>query len=152
LDYNLLTVTIEFFTKGNYDFLLDFLYFIIILSSIFIIIIKNTIISAIFLIALFFFVSVYLIILGLSFLGLSYIIVYIGALSILFLFILMLINIKISEIKNDTMNSIPLFFVISILFIYPSIMFLPYFIYLMDNVYDYFHNFSEKLFFVIGNV
>ncbi len=41
-----------------------------------------------------------------SFISLSYLIVYIRAVSILFLFILMLINIKISELHSNTNNSI----------------------------------------------
>jgi NADH-ubiquinone oxidoreductase chain 6 len=124
----------------------------IIISSISIIITKNTIISAFFLISLFFFVSLYLIILGLNFLGLSYIIVYIGAVSILFLFILLLINVKISEIKVNTTNNIPLFFIISILFIHPSLIFFPYYIDITKNIYNYFYISLEKLFFVLGSV
>src|ERR1700744_3346517 len=39
---------------------------------------------------------------------LSYILVYVGAVSILFLFILMLINIRVSELISNTNNNIPL--------------------------------------------
>jgi NADH-ubiquinone oxidoreductase chain 6 len=42
------------------------------------------------------------------FIGLSYLLVYVGAVSILFLFILMLINIRVSELIGDTNNNIPL--------------------------------------------
>lgn len=55
--------------------------------------------------------------LGFFFLGLSYILVYIGAVSILFIFILMLINIRISELLSETRNSISLAIIITI-FIY----------------------------------
>jgi NADH-ubiquinone oxidoreductase chain 6 len=48
----------------------------------------------------------YLMMLGMNFIGLSYILVYVGAVSILFLFILMLINIRISELSSNTSNSI----------------------------------------------
>ena len=48
--------------------------------------------------------------------GLSYILVYVGAVSILFLFILMLINIRISELLSETNNDIPLAFLIVLLF------------------------------------
>jgi NADH-ubiquinone oxidoreductase chain 6 len=71
-------------------------------------------------------ISSYLIILGLSFIGLSYLLVYVGAVSILFLFILMLINIKGSEILSYTSNSIPLAIIITILFNYPMYQILPY--------------------------
>jgi len=56
--------------------------------------------------------------LGLSFIGLSYLIIYIGAVSILFLFILMLINVRISELQNNTSNSLPLAAIIIIFFNY----------------------------------
>ena len=50
--------------------------------------------------------------------GLAYILVYVGAISILFLFILMLINIRISELLNETNNDIPLAILIVMLFFY----------------------------------
>jgi len=48
------------------------------------------------------------IIISKKFIGLSYLLVYVGAVSILFLFILMLINIRVSELISDTNNNIPL--------------------------------------------
>jgi NADH-ubiquinone oxidoreductase chain 6 len=87
-----------------------------IFCAILVIINKNPIVSVLFLICLFVLISGYLILLGMNFIGLSYLLVYIGAVSILFLFILMLINIRISEIQNETINSLPLAIVISISF------------------------------------
>jgi NADH-ubiquinone oxidoreductase chain 6 len=54
--------------------------------------------------------------LGINFIGLSYLLVYVGAVSILFLFILMLINIRISELLSNTSNSIPLATIIALSF------------------------------------
>jgi NADH-ubiquinone oxidoreductase chain 6 len=88
-----------------------FLYIIIVISllaGILIITTKNPIVSVLYLILLFSCISCYLIFLGLKFIGLSYLLVYVGAVSILFLFILMLINIRVSELVSDTSNSIPL--------------------------------------------
>jgi NADH-ubiquinone oxidoreductase chain 6 len=96
------------------------------MSGIFVIISKNPIISVLFLIGLFLSISSYLIILGINFIGLSYILVYIGAVSILFLFILMLINVIISELHSNTSNSIPLAVIITIAFNYPVYKILPY--------------------------
>jgi len=79
-----------------------------ILSGIFIIITKNPIVSVLYLILLFSSVSCYLIFIGIKFIGISYLLVYVGAVSILFLFILMLINIRVSELISDTNNNIPL--------------------------------------------
>jgi NADH-ubiquinone oxidoreductase chain 6 len=78
------------------------------LLGILVIISKNPIVSVLFLIGLFLSISCYLILIGLNFIGLSYLLVYIGAVSILFLFIVMLINVRISELLIDSINSIPL--------------------------------------------
>ena len=74
--------------------------------TILIIVNKNPIISILYLIALFLGVAVYLIILGLSFISLSYLLVYVGAVSIIFLLILILIDIRISELKKLILNNI----------------------------------------------
>src|ERR1700743_1842462 len=84
--------------------------------GIFIIITNNPIISVLFLIGLFISIASYLMMLGINFIGLSYLLVYVGAVSILFLFILMLINIRISELVTNNSNSIPLAIMIGIFF------------------------------------
>src|ERR1700712_2456497 len=89
---------------------------LIIIFSIFIIISRNPIISVLYLIGLFLLISIYLIIIGLVFIGLSYLLVYVGAVSILFLFILMLIDIRVSELQTENNNSILLSILISILY------------------------------------
>ena len=87
---------------------LDIIVLVSFLSGIFTIIAKNPIVSVLYLILLFASISCYLILIGIVFIGISYLLVYVGAVSILFLFILMLINIRISELVNDTNNNIPL--------------------------------------------
>jgi NADH-ubiquinone oxidoreductase chain 6 len=54
--------------------------------------------------------------LNISFIALAYLLVYVGAVSILFLFILMLINIRVSELTTDNSNSIPLSVIIITIF------------------------------------
>lgn len=115
---NFLFFSTEYFTNGYKDEILNLLSIISIFCAISVIIIKNPIFSILFLIGLFLSISSYLIILGISFIGLSYLIVYIGAVSILFLFILMLINIRTSELQSNTSNSLPLTINITILFNY----------------------------------
>ena len=105
---------------------LDLLYIIAILLGVLVIISKNPIVSVLFLIGLFLSIASYLMILGLNFIGLSYLLVYVGAVSILFLFILMLINVRISELLSNTSNSIPLAILITISFNYPVYQILPY--------------------------
>lgn len=123
----------EYDTNGYYYYLLDLLSILAILSGIFTIITKNPIISILFLIGLFASIASYLLLIGLSFIGLSYLIVYIGAVSILFLFILMLINIRISELQSNTKNSILLAVIITFFFDYILFQILPYSITVSNN-------------------
>jgi NADH-ubiquinone oxidoreductase chain 6 len=103
-------------TNGYNDSYLQLLSFMAIVTGISVIIIKNPILSVLFLIGLFMSISSYLLLIGLNFIGLSYLLVYIGAVSILFLFILMLINVRISELQAETSNGLPLAFLIGICF------------------------------------
>lgn len=137
---NNLFIVNESFTNGYRNEVLDVISLLVILSGIFVIISKNPIISLLFLIGLFAGISSYLLIIGLSFLGLSYLVVYIGAVSILFLFILMLINIRMSELQSNTNNSIPLAVSIAILFNYPLFQLLPYDIAILNNYNNYLNN------------
>ena len=123
---NTVFVTYETFTNGYSVEILDIISIVGIVSGIFTIISKNPIVSVLFLIGLFLSISSYLIILGMNFIGLSYLLVYVGAVSILFLFILMLINVRISELLSNTSNSIPLALIITIAFNYPLFNILPY--------------------------
>ena len=115
---NTLYLINEIYTNGSISNILNIISLIAIICGIFVIISKNPIISVLFLIGLFAGISSYLIILGLTFIGLAYLVVYIGAISILFLFILMLINIRISELQGNTNNSILLSILIGIFFSY----------------------------------
>jgi NADH-ubiquinone oxidoreductase chain 6 len=123
---NTLFILSENFTNGYRAEVLDIISLLSILCGILVIISKNPIVSVLFLIGLFISISSYLIILGLSFIGLSYLLVYVGAVSILFLFIFMLINVRVSELLSNTSNSIPLAVIITISFNYPLYQILPY--------------------------
>lgn len=116
----------ETFTNGYRAEVLDIISLLAILCGILVIISKNPIISVLFLIGLFLSIASYLMILGLNFIGISYLLVYVGAVSILFIFILMLINVRISELLSNTSNSIPLAILITISFNYPVYQILPY--------------------------
>lgn len=86
--------------------------------GIFTIISVNPIFSVLFLIGLFSSIAVFLLFIGFDFLGLAYILVYVGAVSILFLFILMLINIRKSELLSESNNYILLAILIVLLFFF----------------------------------
>jgi NADH-ubiquinone oxidoreductase chain 6 len=123
---NNLFILNEIFTNGYSVSIINILSIISVLCGIFVIVSKNPIVSVLFLIGLFLSISSYLIIIGISFIGLSYLLVYVGAVSILFIFILMLINIRVSELISDTSNSIPLAILVSIAFNYTVYQSLPY--------------------------
>jgi NADH-ubiquinone oxidoreductase chain 6 len=123
---NNLFILNEIFTNGYSVSIINILSIISVLCGIFVIVSKNPIVSVLFLIGLFLSISSYLIIIGISFIGLSYLLVYVGAVSILFIFILMLINIRVSELISDTSNSIPLAIIVSIAFNYTVYQSLPY--------------------------
>ena len=138
----------EIYTNGYTDYILDIISVLAVISGICVIISKNPIVSVLHLIALFAYVSFYLIIIGLNFIGLSYLIVYIGAVSILFLFILMLINIRTSELQSNTSNSIPLTIIIGIIISYFLFQMLPYDILISSHLND--SNLNENLYIQLG--
>ena len=123
----------ETFTNGYRVEILDLISIASIVCGILVIVSKNPIVSVLFLIGLFLSISSYLIILGINFIGLAYLLVYVGAVSILFLFILMLINVRISELVSDASNGIPLAIIITIAFNYPIYQVLPYSIATFNN-------------------
>jgi NADH-ubiquinone oxidoreductase chain 6 len=129
---------------------LDIIYLLSIVFGISIIINKNPIISVLFLIGLFVNISGLLIIVGFGFIGLSYILVYVGAVSILFLFILMLINIRISELTNETSNDTPLAILTVMLFYFLIARILPGNLNLLNTNVDNSHvidiNINEYIF------
>ena len=123
-----LYLMILFYDSVNNGFNLGFInifYLSAILSGVCTIVYKNPVVSVLFLIGLFTSVASILILIGFNYIGLSYILVYIGAVSILFLFILMLINIRISELLNETNNDISLAILTVLLFYYIIVQVIP---------------------------
>ena len=97
-------------------------------SGVLVITSKNPVIAVIFLISTFVNAAGYLILSGIGFIGLTYIIVYVGAITVLFLFVIMMINIKLVDILetgSQYTKNIPLGLVISLLFIYEFMSILP---------------------------
>jgi NADH-ubiquinone oxidoreductase chain 6 len=130
--YNLYILN-ETYTNGYNDLILPIFSTAAVLCGIFVIVSKNPITSLFFLIGLFLSIACYLIILGLNFIGLSYLLVYVGAVSILFLFILMLINVRISELLSETSKSTPLAIITAVSFYYPILEILPNSLSLLDS-------------------
>jgi NADH-ubiquinone oxidoreductase chain 6 len=107
----------------------DLFAFTAVLSSLFVITSKNPVVSVIFLISVFVNSALYLILSGISFIGISYIIVYVGAIAILFLFILMMINIRLTdilEVGKEYTKNLPLALMVGSLFILAMVSILPF--------------------------
>ncbi|CAG7932787.1 unnamed protein product [Penicillium olsonii] len=105
-------------TNGFRIEFVDTIYLVSTLLGLLTIVSRNPVVSVLFLIGLFVNVAGLLILIGYNFIGLAYILVYVGAVSILFLFILMLINIRVSELFTDTNNDLPLAILTVIIFYY----------------------------------
>jgi NADH-quinone oxidoreductase subunit J len=94
-------------TGSLHDF--DFFYllfffllkYLIIFSAVMVVISINAIYSVFFLILLFISVSVLTIAVGAEFLGITFIIVYVGAIAVLFLFVVMMLNVNQSELNSN---------------------------------------------------
>jgi len=107
----------------------NMLAFATLLSSVFSITSKNPVISVIFLITTFVSGAGYLILIGVNFVGISYIIVYVGAIAVLFLFVIMMINIKLTDILetgSQYTKNLPLAIAIGSLFIFIIFSIIPF--------------------------
>jgi NADH-ubiquinone oxidoreductase chain 6 len=111
------------------QFFIDILAFTTLLSSVLVITSKNPVIAVIFLISVFVNAAGYLILLGIGFIGISYIIVYVGAITVLFLFVIMMINIKLTDILetgSQYTKNLPLAIAVGSLFIYEIFTIMPF--------------------------
>lgn len=81
---------------------------LIVISSLLIIISKNSITSVLYLICVFVLSSLCFLLLGAEFLSVLIVIIYIGAISILFLFVIMMLNLRIVEVYNSLVTYFPI--------------------------------------------
>lgn len=128
------------FSYSITSFFINYIPFIVIISGICVITAKNPVTAVLFLISVFMGISAYLVLIGTAYLGLVYLIVYIGAIAILFLFVIMMMNLKIpaeeivefengvekiSYVGTSTLKNLPLAFVLGTLFLFEIISVLP---------------------------
>ena len=66
----------------------------------------SPVLAVVFLIATFVLAAIYLIFTGISFIGITYIILYVGAIAVLFLFVIMMLNLKDKDLIEPTSVSI----------------------------------------------
>jgi NADH-ubiquinone oxidoreductase chain 6 len=134
------------------QFFIDFLAFTTLFSSLLVITAKNPVIAVVFLISVFMNAAGYLILTGINFLGISYILLYVGAITVLFLFVIMLLNIQLEEIIEvgpQYTKNLPLAFTISFLFLYELFNILPFTfndISFLSYLFNFITNFNSILF------
>jgi NADH:ubiquinone oxidoreductase subunit 6 (subunit J) len=92
------------------------LYTFIISSAILMISVVNPINSVLFLISIFFAVSIIFILVGIDFFGFIFLIIYVGAIAVLFLFIVMMLNIQKIETDKFTYLTVGIFILIILFF------------------------------------
>lgn len=123
----------------NTFYIIFLFYSLIISSSLLTIISKNPIHSVLFMILTFINTSVFLIWLNITYLGLLLLIVYVGAIAVLFLFIVMMLNVK--NIENNLTSDSYLWFFFLIIFL---IQFFYYNFNILSN-FDFNNIYSEVL-------
>ena len=107
--------------------LFNLLIILIPLFSIAVIITKNPIYSVLYLIIVFLGVAVFLVLIGMHYLALVYIILYIGAIAILFLFVIIILNLRLDALTQkgaDYTKTLPLagFILFLLFFVFYSIL------------------------------
>ena len=78
---------------------------------------KNPVHSVLFLILVFFNSAGLLLLLGLDFMALIFLIVYVGAIAVLFLFVVMMLSIKLAEINEKRLRYLPINAILGLVFL-----------------------------------
>lgn len=92
--------------------------FLLLFCAICVIFSKNPIHSILFLVLTFFSASGLLLLQNLEFLGMIFLIVYVGAIAVLFLFVVMMLNIRVIELKENFVKYFPILGIISLAFFF----------------------------------
>ena len=122
---------------------------LLLLSSLFVITSQNAIFSVLFLVLSFLSASSLLFLLKCEFLSLIFILIYVGAIAILFLFVVMMLDLKTLNNKKDSIKYLPFGFVIGIVFLTEILLVIketfkvnPY---KSDLLYNFYVNWYDKI-------
>jgi len=88
--------------------IVKFLILLIIIQGLLVILSKNSVTSVLYLIGIYICTSICFLILGAEFLAILLVIVYVGAVSILFIFVVMMLNLRILEVYQTTVTYLPI--------------------------------------------
>ena len=87
------------------------------ISGVMVIQARNPVHSVLFLILVFFNSTGLLVLLGLEFFAMIFLVVYVGAIAVLFLFVVMMLNIKLAEISEKRLRYLPIGGLLGVLFL-----------------------------------
>jgi NADH-quinone oxidoreductase subunit J len=91
---------------------------IAIASGIMVVSSKNPVHSILYLVLVFFNASGLLLLIKVEFLAMIFLVVYVGAIAVLFLFVVMMLNIRIAELSENTLRYMPIGGLIGFIFIF----------------------------------
>ena len=122
---------------------------LLLLSSLFVITSQNAIFSVLFLVLSFLSASSLLFLLKCEFLSLIFILIYVGAIAILFLFVVMMLDLKTLNNKKDSIKYLPFGFIIGTVFLTEILLVIketfksnPY---KSDLLYNFYVNWYDKI-------
>jgi hypothetical protein len=136
------------------DLLFYFFSSLTLLSGVMVIQARNPVHSVLFLILVFFNAAGLLVLLGLDFFAMIFLVVYVGAIAVLFLFVVMMLNIKIAEINEKRLRYLPIGGVLGLLFLFEVLLIvdndlIPLLLYNTESFLEFqnssFVNWSENL-------
>lgn len=90
---------------------------LMLMSGVMVIQSRNPVYSVLFLILVFFHGAALLLLLGLDFFAMTFLVVYVGAIAVLFLFVVMMLNINVSELQERRLRYLPMGGVLGLLFV-----------------------------------
>lgn len=135
------------------SFSLLLLFISIIISAVMVVNTNNPVHSVFFLILSFLFGSMFLFLMRNEFLSIIFIVVYIGAIVVLFLFVIMMLNIKLIELKSSYITYIPLSFIFILIFFFEILYYFQInYIYIYSNTTEFYINWVNYLYFSLSNV
>lgn len=109
-------------------FVLELLALTTVASAVMTITASSPIVAILYLIGVFVLAACYLVCLGITYVGLTYLVVYVGAVAVLFLFVVMMLNVRLSEVTssgNEFTQGLPLVFVIAGVFLLEALSVMP---------------------------
>ena len=122
--------------------------FILLLSSMMVIIVQNSVYSVLFLVLSFVSAASFLILFECEFIALMFIIVYVGAIAVLFLFVVMMLDVKIAFSNKDTFKYFPVVVIIGGVFLLELFLIISESfmvnVYSSENFYNFYINWFDK--------